>query len=74
MSSSFIGAFSPVRRAAITCPAATSRGPISSRSGTPRASHSKYFAPGFMLSRRSSSTRIPAFASSVFTRSATLAT
>src|SRR5207248_10571055 len=52
-------------------PAATSRGPISSRSGTPLASHSKYLAPGFRLSRASSSTRMPAFTSSAFTWSPT---
>jgi hypothetical protein len=61
------GALPPVRRASIACPAATSRGPISSRTGTPSASHSKYLAPGFTLSRRSSSTRTPAFSRSAFT-------
>src|SRR6266581_1649975 len=65
--SSLTGALLPPRRAVITCPAATSRGPISSRSGTPLASHSKYLAPGFRLSRVSSSTRTPACASSSFT-------
>ena len=65
--SSFAGALPPVRRAIITCPAARSRGPSSSRNGTPFASHSKYFAPGFMVSRVSSSTRMPAPSRSLLT-------
>src|SRR5213079_2347514 len=37
------GAFPPVQRASTTCPLATSRGPISSRTGTPSPSYAKYF-------------------------------
>ena len=53
-------AFSRVsRRASTTCDFSMSLGPISSRSGTPRSSHSENFQPG-RSSRSSSVTRMPA--------------
>ena len=52
------------RRASSTCDFSMSFGPISSRSGTPRSSHSENFQPG-RSSRSSSVTRMPAAASSL---------
>ena len=47
------------RRLSITWPSARSRGPSSSRTGTPRCSQWKNLAPGFISSRWSSSTASP---------------
>jgi hypothetical protein len=52
------------RRASTTCDFSMSFGPISSRSGTPRSSHSLNFQPGRLRSRSSSITRTPRAASS----------
>jgi hypothetical protein len=51
------------RRAAKTVCFSMSRGPISSRTGTPRISYSANFQPGVLLSSASSLTRMPASAS-----------
>mmetsp|Transcript_3309 Transcript_3309/g.11425 ORF Transcript_3309/g.11425 Transcript_3309/m.11425 type:complete len:270 (-) Transcript_3309:556-1365(-) len=52
--------FSPPRRlATTTTPSAASRGPTSTRSGTPLRSHSKNLAPGRMFGRSSTLTRTP---------------
>mmetsp|Transcript_19826 Transcript_19826/g.67080 ORF Transcript_19826/g.67080 Transcript_19826/m.67080 type:complete len:389 (+) Transcript_19826:172-1338(+) len=57
MSSKETTCFSPPVRCATThVPAAASRGPTSMRRGTPFRSHSKYLAPGRMLSRSSTLT------------------
>mmetsp|Transcript_6106 Transcript_6106/g.19152 ORF Transcript_6106/g.19152 Transcript_6106/m.19152 type:complete len:396 (+) Transcript_6106:168-1355(+) len=64
MSASGSGSFAEsVRRDIFVSPEVRSRGPMSTRSGTPLRSHSKYLAPARKWSRASTCTRTPSASS-----------
>mmetsp|Transcript_41340 Transcript_41340/g.95776 ORF Transcript_41340/g.95776 Transcript_41340/m.95776 type:complete len:241 (+) Transcript_41340:329-1051(+) len=74
-SASGSGSLAPsVRRETFVSPLTTSRGPMSTRSGTPLRSHSKYLAPARKWSRESTCTRTPAASSADFSEATAFST